>query len=280
MTIEEFVDKIQIILPFEAGFEDDRLGIQVRIDGQKVERVLICYELTQEVIKEAKEKQADLIVSFHPLIYYPLLKIESSERVGFLVQELIRNSISLIVCHTNFDAYRKGTSWIFGSKIGLKINDFLEKNSKIENFGFGVVGEYNPSIEKVDFLSRIAQITFSPLRWCEGRVERIKKVAIVAGSGMSFAELAFQRNVDAFITADISYHNFHKYNGKMMLVDPGHWEMEYFVGESMKTLFEKAFNSELLFFVSTTYTNPIKYFADKNYNELQKKELLDKSKEK
>ncbi len=279
MTIEEFVDKIQVVLPFEAGIEDDRLGIQVRINGQKVESVLICYELTPKVIEEAKKKQANLIVSFHPLIYHPLLKIESSERVGFLVQELIRNSISLIVCHTNFDAYKKGTSWIFGKRIGLKILEFLEKNPRIENFGIGVVGEYNPSLEKFDFLSRIAQITFSPLRWCEGKSDRIKKVGIVAGSGMSFAELALQKNVDAFITADISYHSFHRYNGKMMLVDPGHWEMEYFVAESMKSLFEEAFNPQLPFFVSNIYTNPVRYFADKNYNEIQKKELLDKSEE-
>jgi len=276
MTIEEFIEKLERVLPFDAGLENDKLGLQIKTYNGEISKVLVCYELTHGAIEEAKRYKANLIISFHPLIYYPLQNILNTDRVGTLVQELIRNSISLVVCHTNFDAYRNGTSWIFAKMIGLDVKGFLSENANFQNFGFGVFGEYTPEISVLEFLGRISDVTFSPLRWCKGKRDFISKVAVVAGSGFSFAEIAFEKNIDAFVTADISYHNFHKYNGKMMLVDPGHWEMEYFVAYALKELLEETFNGDLKFFVSNVYTNPVKYFADKNYNDYQEKELLNK----
>jgi dinuclear metal center YbgI/SA1388 family protein len=274
MTIEDFVAKLEKILPFEAGLENDKLGLQIKTDSGEISNALICYELTPEVIEEALSYKSNLIISFHPLIYHPLQNILNTERVGTLVQGLIRNGISLVVCHTNFDAYQKGTSWIFANRIGLVVTGFLLENKYLQGFGFGVVGEFPSPITELDFLSRISKITYSPLRWCKGKSDFVSKVAVVAGSGFSFAELAYEKEVDAFVTADISYHNFHKYNGKMILVDPGHWEMEYFVAKALKELFEEFFNGEVSFFVSNIYTNPVRYFAEKNYNLIQENNLL------
>lgn len=276
MGIEDFLVRIGEFIPFDAGFEDDKLGIQIYTEPKEIKQVLIAYEVTSEVIDEAKNYNADTIVCFHPLIYHPVDRITYETRVGLLISKLIQNGLGLIVCHTNFDAFKGGTSWLFAEKLGLVNLDFLVANPKHSGFGFGVVGEFQQPIAEKEFLELVQKVTFSPLRWCKGKSGKISKVAIVGGSGMGFAKDAFQLPSDAFITADIKYHSFHEYNGRMMLVDPGHWEMEYFVPIGLKNLFENIFKQEITFFVSNIYTNPVRYFAEIDYNEKQKLLVVNK----
>lgn len=274
MEIEEFVDRITQFLPFEVALENDKIGIQIKTLIRDIKKVLLSYEVTPEVVNEAKNLQVDLVVSFHPLIYYPLDSITIDDRVGFIINELIRSEISLVVFHTNFDAFKGGTSWLFAEKLGLNDLEFLVPNEKQPEFGFGVVGEFEDFLEINTFLEKVQSVTFSPLRWCVGKAEVVKRVGLVAGSGISFVELALKAGADAFITADIKYHLFHNYNNKIMLVDPGHWEMEYLVPFGFKNLLEKIFINQMELYVSKIYTNPVKYFTYENYNEIQKSKLL------
>lgn len=276
MEIEEFIERISKYIPFEFGLEGDKLGIQVRSNRNNIKRVLITYEIIPEVVEEARNLDVELIVTFHPLIYHPLSKILYNDRIGFLLFELIKNSISVVVCHTNFDAYKGGTSWIFAEKLGLKNIEFLVKSEKNPNFGFGIIGNLESPISDEELLMKVQSITFSPLRWCRGKTNSVRKVALVGGSGINFAQAAYENDVDVFITADVKYHNFHQFIGRMMIVDPGHWEMEYLVPQGLKNLFENIFKNEIRFFVSNIYTNPISYFVEGNFNEKQKRYLLNK----
>ncbi|MCX7879270.1 MAG: Nif3-like dinuclear metal center hexameric protein [Ignavibacteria bacterium] len=274
MEIDEFVLKIKEHLPFEAGLENDRIGIQINSGKKKINKVLVTYEITKEVTEEINEKKVELIVSFHPLIYHPTTQITVEERVGEICIELIKNSVSLVVCHTNFDAYKYGTSFLFGEAIGLKEMEFIERHKTLPDFGFGVFGTFETPIFQQDLLKLVQSVTNSPIKWTEGRTENIKKIAILGGSGINFAAKAYESGADAFITADISYHNFHKYKGKMMLIDPGHWEMEYLVPFSLARLLRKIFEDQIIFYVSKTYTNPIKYYPYQYLNQEQVKKML------
>lgn len=271
MVLGEIVERIQKFLPFETGLENDKIGIQLQPKTTEIKRLLVAYEITPEIILEAIEKKANCIVSFHPLIYNPLESILETERVGSLLIQLIQNNIALVVCHTNFDAYQFGTSWLFANALGLIELDFLEPNRRFEKFGMGVYGKFEKPILIEEFLQKIQKITQSPLRWCKGKVEFIQSVGILGGSGISYAEKAFAKGVDAFITADISYHYFHKYNGKLMIVDPGHWEMEYFVTIGLSKLFMQIFDpDEIEIIPSLVYTNPVHYWSKDYFNQKQK----------
>lgn len=271
MVLGELVERIQKFLPFETGLENDKIGIQLQPNSAEIRRLLVAYEITPEVILEAKEKKAECIVSFHPLIYNPLESILEQERVGNLLIQLIQNNIALVICHTNFDAYQFGTSWLFANALGLEEIDFLEPNPEFEKFGMGVYGKFEKRVPVTEFLLRIQKITQSPLRWCRGKADFIQYVGILGGSGISYSERAFEKRMDAFITADVSYHYFHKYNGKLMVVDPGHWEMEYFVPFGLSKLLMQVFSFDKLEIIpSLVYTNPVNYLSKDNFNRKQK----------
>ena len=77
------------------------------------------------------------------------------------------------------------------------------------------------------------------------------------------------KKIDAFITADITYHQFHSVKGKLWLFDPGHYEMEQFVAKHIALLFEKdeiIGQGGLKFQVTRQVTNPVEYYPNnKNY---------------
>lgn len=274
MVFETFIAEINKLLPFDAGIEHDKLGIQIKSSKREITKLLVTYEVTNETLNEIILVQPDCVISFHPLIYSPLTFINTEERVGKLIREFALLDVSLIICHTNFDAYKFGTSWLFANKIGLSVEGFLDPNPRYPDFGMGVLGSFPESISIDEFLGKIFEVTNSPIRWCSGRNEQISKVAIVGGSGISYADIAYTKESDAFITSDVSYHNFHKFNGKMMLVDPGHWEMEYHVVQGLGQMLNHHFKEfGIVVYISTAYSNPINYYPNNEFNQKQKEML-------
>jgi putative NIF3 family GTP cyclohydrolase 1 type 2 len=92
----------------------------------------------------------------------------------------------------------------------------------------------------------------------------IKRIAIVGGSGSSFLESALDAKADAFISADISYHTFHRAENNIMLIDPGHYEMEQFVPEGLADALNKEFPNGSIdnILVSKIVTNPVHYYPN------------------
>lgn len=264
MQINKLLEIIDNILPAGSAADGDRIGLQIHAGREKARTVLVTYELTEDVINEAIKLKCDCIISFHPLIYLPMLRIHSTERVGRLSIELIKHSISLIVVHTNFDAFAKGTSSILAEKLGLEVARFLIPDRNISNCGMGVVAKTAKPIIPGDFVEQVSSVCGSPVRFCKGTGRNIENVAIVGGSGSSFLQEALDSSCDVFITADISYHKFHQVNNLMMLIDPGHYEMEQFVANELAGLIVSLDTGHELesVYVSGIYTNPVSYFPE------------------
>ena len=279
MRLEELNKLINQILPPQTAMEGDRIGIQIQNEREEINSILVTLEVNDEVAEEAVKRKCDCIISFHPLIYRPLKNINLEDRVGRLTSKLIKNDTALITIHTTFDAYLEGTSKILADKLGFKIESFLVADEKFENRGMGVIASPENPVTKNEILGKVSDATGSPLRYSEGKSGMISRVAIVGGSGTSFMDAALESGVDAFITADITYHTFHAMHGKMMLIDPGHYEMEQFVPLGVAKLLvdtldreKKEYNKVL---ISKVRTNPVNYYPDnEKYVEMQNNYLL------
>ncbi len=278
MRIERLLKIIEEVLPPVSGMEEDRIGLQIQGGRKNISKILITMEIDDYVIKEAISKKTECIICFHPLIYHPLLSISEDSRVGTLSSTLIKNSISLIVVHTNFDSYSEGTSRLLADRLNLETIDFLVQNPKFKNKGMGIIAKPKKPVTGRELLNSVQKICNSPIRhspWND--TKKIKTIAIVGGSGSMFIQNAINAGVDAFITADISYHHFHEANGKMMLIDPGHYEMEQFVPNGLLKLLKHELKTErdIKINLSNVFTNPVRYFPDtEKYIRLQKNYLI------
>ncbi len=265
MQIKELLKIIEKYLPGQSGMEGDRIGLQIQSGRNEVNKLLITLELNDQVIQEAINSSADCIISFHPLIYNPLLSISDDDRVGELTTSLIKNDISFISIHTTFDAFAKGTSHILAEKLDLKVIDFLEPNANYSDKGMGIIATPLNPINSSELLERVYNVCNSPIRFSELKENiNINRIAIVGGSGTSFLDQVLKSNVQSFITADITYHRFHEVDGKIMLIDPGHYEMEQFVPNGLTELLKDALIDQEYDFIKTSniLTNPVNYFPD------------------
>lgn len=264
MLIDDLLKKIDLKLPARSAIEGDRIGLQIQSGSGEITKIIVTLELNEEVVEEAAHKDCECIITFHPLIYTPLLNITNDNRVGILTQKLIKHNLTLISIHTNFDSFIEGTSKILANKLGFITDGFLMPNESILECGMGVIAHSVMPLKETELLEKVSSICKSPLRWTPGKSKEITKLAIVGGSGFSFIENVIESKVDAFITADISYHKFHEVYGKLMLIDPGHYEMEQFVPEALASLIRDILSTEEIdsVIISETVTNPVKYYPD------------------
>ena len=197
--------------------------------------ILIALDLTPAVADEAITLGFNLIVTHHPLIFSGLRRITSDNEAGRTVISLIRHGIAVYAAHTNLDNLPWGVNGILSEKLGLQ-NTRILKPMDQEN-GAGMVGEL-PEPTPVDaFLHKVKEVLgiptlrTSPLTTHHSSLTTITRVALCGGSGASFISDAIAAKADIYITADLKYHDFQRAEGRIILVDAGHYETEQFAKE-------------------------------------------------
>lgn len=120
VKVQDIASIIEEIAPLSLACEWDNVGLQVGSPKDKVKNVLITLDVTDEVIKESIEKQIDLIVSHHPLIFEPIKKLDKRDPVAQKLNQLIKKEISLYVAHTNLDQAEQGVNEILADLLELE----------------------------------------------------------------------------------------------------------------------------------------------------------------
>ncbi len=263
MNIHQFVELLHTALPPETAMKGDRLGLQVQSGRTEITSILVTLEVTDDVLTEAQKNGIDCIVTFHPLIFSPMISLQENDRVGRLCSGLIRSNIALVAAHTNFDAFPKGTSAILAEELGLIIERVLVPDRAFPGSGMGIIARSQEPVSETELVANVRTVCGSPVRYSTGKTRKISSIAIVGGSGSSFIEEAIESGADAFITADVKYHTFHRAIGGITLIDPGHYEMERFVPRGLASLLEQILPHEehIRISVSSTVTNPVQYFC-------------------
>ncbi|WP_277011749.1 Nif3-like dinuclear metal center hexameric protein [Flavobacterium lindanitolerans] len=132
------------------------------------------------------------------------------------------------------------------------------KNSH-QNIGLGMIGELETEMPEKDFLLFVKnKMKADGIRHSEYLGKPIKKVAVLGGSGSFAIKKAIQASADAFLTADLKYHQFYEAENQLLLADIGHYESErYTKNYIVDYLTKKIPNFAII--LSEENTNPVKY---------------------
>jgi putative NIF3 family GTP cyclohydrolase 1 type 2 len=127
------------------------------------------------------------------------------------------------------------------------------------NLGLGMIGDLPKSMKPSSFLDFVKKTLGTPtLRHSHLGTNTIERVAVLGGSGSFAIQAAISKKADAYITADLKYHDFYEGNQSFLLVDAGHYETEQHTKKLiLNYLTEKLPNFAIL--LSEVDTNPIKY---------------------
>ncbi len=143
----------------------------------------------------------------------------------------------------------------------------MEVASPSKNVGMGVVGFYrDQGMTQQDFLDLVADaLNVKAVRY-SGSVDRIKKVAVCGGAGVSLARNAIGEGAQAFVTSDIKYHDYFTDTENFLLVDVGHYESEVPMVAALQQELSEAFE-QLEVLETNVVTNPMQvHIPDVNQN--------------
>jgi len=153
------------------------------------------------------------------------------------------------ILHTLFEAHSY-------EEVAYEVFSLENKNQTI---GMGSLGQLENEMDEEVFINWVQdKLNIDMVRHSKTIGKKIKKVAVLGGSGSFAISAALGANADAFITADLKYHDFFQAENKILLIDAGHYETEQFTKKLIHdNLIKKLPNFAIA--LSESITNPVNY---------------------
>ncbi|SFV33547.1 Nif3-like dinuclear metal center hexameric protein [Thermoflavifilum thermophilum] len=126
--------------------------------------------------------------------------------------------------------------------------------------GPGMVGELPEPVSVEAFLHLVKEALHTGCIRYTHYTGMIQRVAVCGGAGIFLLPEAIKAGAQAFVTADIKYHEFFQAEGRLLLMDVGHYESEQFTVDLLERLIRKKFPN-FAPLKSEICTNPINYFS-------------------
>ena len=218
MKVKEIKDYLNSLYPFGNKCEWDNCGLLVGNEEDEIVKIGFVLDLTKETLKYALDRSINLIVTHHPVIFTSQKTFLS----GNIAFDAAVNGVSVISCHTCYDSAEGGVSDILAEKIGLSDISVFETEEKPFCVRKGITKEYSPD----DFAKAVASKLDTTVRFVKGN-RNIKTVAVCGGGGGDFVNEVASSGIDAYVTGDISHHQFLLAEEKgLTLIAAGHFETE------------------------------------------------------
>ncbi|MFC4268675.1 Nif3-like dinuclear metal center hexameric protein [Polaribacter marinivivus] len=152
MKIKDVTNYIEELAPLAYAEDFDNVGLLVGNYQTKVKGVLVTLDTLEETVDEAIAKNCNLIISFHPIIFSGLKKLNGNSYVEKAVLKAIKNDIAIYATHTALDNSNKGVSAKICEVLGLQ-------NTKVLIPKKGIVKKLTTYIPK-DYLEKVRQALF------------------------------------------------------------------------------------------------------------------------
>lgn len=363
MTVNNIINKLEELAPLAYAEDFDNVGLLVGNRESEVSKVLVTLDTTEAVVDEAIEKGANLIISFHPIIFSGMKKITGKTYVERVILKAVKYDINIYATHTALDNSQFGVNFQIAQQLNLNNTEILipqketlrhlvtyvpkkstdkvknalfvagaghigkydncsfssngigtfrpseEANPHIgevgkteyaeeerisivfnkhlenqifkalrnshpyeeiayelfqlentnQNIGMGMLGELETEMSEIDFLEFLKEKMQTPVVRHSKRInKKIKKIAVLGGSGSFAIGYAKQKKAEVYVTADLKYHDFFQAENQILLADIGHYESEQFTKNLLTAyLSEKFPNFAVL--KSDINTNPVHY---------------------
>lgn len=225
-TVKDIYAMMNVIAPMKNLHEGDNSGLIVGNPDMPVKKVIFALDITCEVVREAIEIGANVIVAHHPVIFKPLYTLDESNPACLA----LKNDIACICFHSPLDMADGGINDIIFDMLNpalkLKKLEVLEQiHSDGRGYGFTCsVGEKILPEELGKLLRNIFGCTI--VRYTNSGKE-IRKLAFCSGGAGGNLPLAIVQGADAYITGDVKHDQWiTARNSGIALYDCGHFHTE------------------------------------------------------
>lgn len=197
-TVKTIEQLLQELAPFETAEGFDNVGLLLGRREQTVRRVLVALDATLDVVREAKEIGAELIVTHHPLFFHPRKNLVEEEPEARIICEMIRAGIALLSAHTNLDQTALSGSACCARLLGLK---------NLRQTGYLFIGDLETPLCAETLRKKAAEALRFPARLYGQGDWKISCLAIAGGADDGDWQAARQAGAQALLTGEVRHHN-------------------------------------------------------------------------
>ncbi len=217
-TVQFFDEIIRTYAPVETAEGFDNVGILLGKKDAAVTDVLVALDVTPEVVAEAQELGAQLIISHHPLFFHARKNLTEDDPEGQIACAMIRNHMALIAAHTNWDHTALSGSACMARLLGLQ-------NIRQEDYLF--IGELSQAQSAAELQKAVSDALDTDVRAYGNGKTLIRTVAVAGGAYDEGAPLALAAGAQALITGEVRHHNaLWAAMSDFVLLDAGHYATE------------------------------------------------------
>ena len=234
MTVNELYAKLNELIPSCLSCEWDNDGLMCSSDGEReVKKALVCLDVTRDAVRKAIDEGFDVIISHHPFIFKGLKSVTENDFIPQKVIELIRAEISVMSFHTRLDAVSGGVNDRLASLLGIE---------NVVSFGEGIgrIGELDEESDAVSFAKKVKDLLGAPTVFLADSGKKIKRVAVLGGSGDDFISEAIALGADAYVSGELGHHPMTDApDMNITLIEAGHFYTEQPVCEVLREMIKE-----------------------------------------
>ena len=158
-TVRDILSELEKLAPSRFAFPFDKVGLQIGDPSAAVTKAVISLDRSLAAAEFAAARGAQLLLCHHPLIWDPLKSVTSETYAGRVAMTLIRNGISFVAAHTNWDSAQGGINDTLAALLNLQ---------EVRAFGDGAP------------VAKLKLVAFVP----PGAVDKLVDAASEAGAGV------------------------------------------------------------------------------------------------
>ena len=229
-TVADILTFLETIAPPYMKEDWDNVGLLCGRKEKPVRKILVALDPFRNVIQEAMEEQADLIVTHHPLIFRdPMMALNEDTETGRCLLTLAENGIAAINAHTNLDLAPGGINDVLAQTLGLENIEVVDPaGTDSQGRPYGLLRCGTVARQELDvFLGTVkSALRCDGLRYVSGSCT-VRKVAVGGGSCADCMFEALAAGCDTFVTSDVKYNQFRTaFENGLNLIDAGHFHTE------------------------------------------------------
>ncbi len=235
-TLAQVLLAAQELWPESLAQEWDAVGLVAGRPTATVQRIMFAVDPTLDVVEEALDWGAQLLITHHPLLLKGVTSVAASTGKGQAIHRLIEGGCALLTVHTNGDSAVGGVSDVLADALGLTdVSPLSPARLGLPEEGIGRVGQLPGVMSLGDFAERVFEVlpaVAGGVRVAGDRQGLVRRVAVCGGAGDSLFDEVRASGADVYVTADLRHHPASEaresaVNGRPYLIDLSHFASEW-----------------------------------------------------
>ena len=222
ITVWDIYHYIDQIAPFDTAMGFDNVGLLVGDATDPVTGILLALDITPAVVREAASRNANLIVSHHPVIFQPLKQLPK----GHAVYQMAQSGIAAICAHTNLDLANNGVNRALAERLGL--DEIGPLTICPENgLPYSLSGKLKRPCSPQEFAAHVRMsLHTAGVKFVDGK-RPVQTVAVCSGAGSDQIFAIAEQKIDAFVTGESKHHELLAADQMgVTMIDAGHFATE------------------------------------------------------